>query len=152
MYDYDFKSIILFSHCMKNYSLWFFLSDMHVWQMEMLQRTLPSVLQRCVWSLRTNTCHPHRQCLLQQCEPFPVSVRHFTRGDILVERTFIKTLPSVQWQPHRCMAGHSKFSNIKHRKEAQDHKKSSQMATYVRLAREAVKCRFYAWDVHWWRV
>ncbi|XP_022308576.2 putative transcriptional regulatory protein CTL0717 [Crassostrea virginica] len=107
--------------------------------MEMIQRALPSLLQRCVRSLRTNTCHPHRQCLLQQCELFPVSVRHLTGGDILLERTFIKTLPSIQWQSHRCMAGHSKFSNIKHRKEAQDHKKSSQMATYVRLAREAVK-------------
>nr|XP_034317747.1 polypeptide N-acetylgalactosaminyltransferase 5 [Crassostrea gigas] len=37
------------------------------------------------------------------------------------------------------MAGHSKFSNIKHRKEAQDSKKSALMGQYVKLAQSAVK-------------
>lgn len=48
-------------------------------------------------------------------------------------------MPVVYWQTNRLMAGHSKFSNIKHRKEAQDSKKSALMGQYVKLAQSAVK-------------
>lgn len=54
-------------------------------------------------------------------------------------KTLLQSLPAVQIQMKREMAGHNKFSNIKHRKEAQDNKKAALMNQFVRLAKTAVK-------------
>lgn len=74
-------------------------------------------------------------------EKSQIAARWSTKTDIVAERTLFKTMPVVYWQTNRQMAGHSKFSNIKHRKEAQDSKKSALMGQYVKLAQSAVKSK-----------
>ncbi|XP_062599681.1 probable transcriptional regulatory protein TC_0742 [Saccostrea cucullata] len=54
-------------------------------------------------------------------------------------KALLQTVSAVHLQTNRHMAGHNKYSNIKHRKEAQDYKKSTMMNQYVRLAKTAVK-------------
>lgn len=103
-------------------------------------RTLPCVLHK----IQTASCLRLRMChirLFQNCmsEKSQIAARWSTKTDIVAERTLFKTMPVVYWQTNRQMAGHSKFSNIKHRKEAQDSKKSALMGQYVKLAQSAVK-------------
>lgn len=103
-------------------------------------RTLPCVLHK----IQTASCLRLRMChirLFQNCmsERSQIAARWSTKTDIVAKRTLIKTMPVVYWQTNRQMAGHSKFSNIKHRKEAQDSKKSALMGQYVKLAQSAVK-------------
>lgn len=103
-------------------------------------RTLPRVLHK----IQTASCLRLRMChirLFQNCmsEKSQIAARWSTKTDIVAERTLFKTMPVVYWQTNRQMAGHSKFSNIKHRKEAQDSKKSALMGQYVKLAQSAVK-------------
>lgn len=103
-------------------------------------RTLPRVLHK----IQTASCLRLRMChirLFQNCmsEKSQIAARWSTKTDIVAKRTLFKTMPVVYWQTNRQMAGHSKFSNIKHRKEAQDSKKSALMGQYVKLAQSAVK-------------
>lgn len=103
-------------------------------------RTLPCVLHK----IQTASCLRLRMChirLFQNCmsEKSQIAARWSTKTDIVAKRTLFKTMPVVYWQTNRQMAGHSKFSNIKHRKEAQDSKKSALMGQYVKLAQSAVK-------------
>lgn len=110
--------------------------------MELTLRTLPCVLHK----IQTASCLRLRMChirLFQNCmsEKSQIAARWSTKTDIVAERTLFKTMPVVYWQTNRQMAGHSKFSNIKHRKEAQDSKKSALMGQYVKLAQSAVKSK-----------
>uniref|UniRef100_K1QPQ6 pyridoxal 5'-phosphate synthase n=2 Tax=Magallana gigas TaxID=29159 RepID=K1QPQ6_MAGGI len=108
--------------------------------MELTLRTLPRVLHKTqtVSCPRISLCHTR---LFQNGvnEKSLVAARLSTKSDIVAERTLFQMLPVVYWQTDRHMAGHSKFSNIKHRKEAQDSKKSALMGQYVKLAQSAVK-------------
>ncbi|XP_052681370.1 probable transcriptional regulatory protein PERMA_0079 [Crassostrea angulata] len=108
--------------------------------MELTLRTLPRVLHKTqtVICRRISLCHT---CLFQNRvnEKSLVAARLSTKSDIVAERTLFQMLPVVYWQTNRHMAGHSKFSNIKHRKKAQDSKKSALMGQYVKLAQSAVK-------------
>lgn len=110
--------------------------------MELTLRTLPRVIHKTqtVSCLRISMCHIR---LFQNCmsEKSLIAARWSTKTDIVAERTLFKMMPVVYWQTNRHMAGHSKFSNIKHRKEAQDSKKSALMGQYVKLAQSAVKSK-----------
>lgn len=103
-------------------------------------RTLPRVLHKTqtVSCRRISLCHT-RLFQNRVNEKSLVAARLSTKSDIVAERTLFQMLPVVYWQTNRHMAGHSKFSNIKHRKEAQDSKKSALMGQYVKLAQSAVK-------------
>lgn len=117
-------------------------TDCDILKMELTLRTLPCVLHKTqnVSCLRMSLCHTR---LFQNCvsEKSSIPARWSTKRDMVAERTLFKRLPVVYWQTNRHMAGHSKFSNIKHRKEAQDSKKSALMGQYVKLAQSAVKSK-----------
>eukprot|EP00105_Crassostrea_gigas_P043272 XP_019927420.1 PREDICTED: uncharacterized protein LOC105339424 [Crassostrea gigas] len=117
-------------------------SDCDILKMELTLRTLPRVLHKTqtVSCPRISLCHTR---LFQNGvnEKSLVAARLSTKSDIVAERTLFQMLPVVYWQTDRHMAGHSKFSNIKHRKEAQDSKKSALMGQYVKLAQSAVKSK-----------
>lgn len=115
-------------------------SDCDILKMELTLRTLPRVLHKTqtVSCLRISLCHT-RLFQNRVNEKSLVAARLSTKSDIVAKRTLFQMLPVVYWQTDRHMAGHSKFSNIKHRKEAQDSKKSALMGQYVKLAQSAVK-------------
>lgn len=114
--------------------------DCDILKMEQTLRTFSRVVHKTetLRCLRISLCHTR---LFQNSvsEKSSIHTRCSTKTDNAAERTLFQVLPVVYWQTNRHMAGHSKFSNIKNRKEAQDSKKSTLMAQYVRLAQSAVK-------------
>ncbi|XP_061179743.1 probable transcriptional regulatory protein CPn_0573/CP_0176/CPj0573/CpB0595 [Saccostrea echinata] len=112
--------------------------------MEAIHQSFLRVLQRttsCSWTR-------HNLYRIQRCSLHQDLVRHRISKSTEISvwtykavqrKALLQTVSAVHLQTNRHMAGHSKYSNIKHRKEAQDYKKSTMMNQYVRLAITAVK-------------